>query len=131
MSKILGEYHVDKSTLISQEDPSLRLLVRSRANPTPYKPANFILRPLPGGRVEYLSSLFPLPKGSLMGREGYSIDYNGEYLVMEVDMPLRMAWIRRRKPGEYTPLPVKKPPLEGQNTPRKRSNLRSRKRKTT
>jgi len=113
MTKILGEYLLKNSFLVSVSDPALTLSVGTRPNPTPHKPRNFLLRTSPNGRAVYLSSLFRLPNGPNSSREAYSLDYAGEYLTMLVDRATGIVLIRRREPGEYAPLPGPNPGQTG------------------
>lgn len=113
MAKIIGEYLLKNSFLVSVSEPDLTLQVASRPNPNPWKPRNFLLRTSPTGRTQYLSSLFRLPNAPNSSREAYSLDYAGEYLAMDVDRAAGWARIRRREPGEYAPLPGPNPGQTG------------------
>ena len=102
MTKIVGEYFLSNSMLVSLSDPDFILQVGTRPTPTSHKPRNFLMRLHPrSGRHLHLSGLFPLPQEALMSREAYSLDYAGEYLTLILDRLNKRAIIRHREPGEY------------------------------
>jgi hypothetical protein len=101
---LCGSYDIQKSSLLSQTDPSLHLVIATRRNPTPTKPVNYLLFRYPSGRHEYLSSLFPVNAGEIMQPQAYSLDYLNQYLILEVDRERGIATIRPagnhpKKPG--------------------------------
>jgi hypothetical protein len=104
MANLEGRYDLTKSFLVSQSDHSFRIGITTRTNASGNQPPLILYLPLPKGRREYLSGLFPVNNGQIMTRQGYSpsivadaqngqiiagqtysLDYAGQYFLMEVD----------------------------------------------
>lgn len=104
MPNLEGRFDLAKSFLVSQSDHSFRIGITTRTNASGNQPPLILYLPLPKGRREYLSGLFPVNNGQIMTRQGYSpsigadaqngqiiagqtysLDYGGQYYLMQVD----------------------------------------------
>lgn len=99
MANLSGQYQIANSTLVSQDNPGLKLVIGARKKPTPQKPPNFLLQALPGGNFLYLSSLFPAPN---WGENTYSLDFQGQYYTLQIDRAAGQATISPNPPGNPT-----------------------------
>jgi hypothetical protein len=82
MSNLMGSYQTDKSNLIKVSQKEVHLVIGNRKKPTAKKPKYYLLQRHSATRFTYISSLFEWQEMAGNGTTAYSLDYQGEHLVL-------------------------------------------------
>ncbi len=82
MSNLIGRYQTDKSSLKKVSQNPLHLVLGNRKRPTAKKPKNYLLQRHSPTHFTYISSLFKWQEMAGNGTTAYSLDYQGEQLVL-------------------------------------------------
>lgn len=85
MSNLQGEYQFTNYSMLRSVDTQMTFIISNRHKESVHKPKSFLLRVLPSGGRQYVSSLFPCPKWPENGLQTYTLDWQGKTYLLTLD----------------------------------------------